>query len=88
MEYARLGESSRRCRYQMDMIGHTVAADSRKIGVHSGPDVGVQPWVAVFCAEYGVKDNFARNRALSAGLCVCIVLGRCPRLIGRPRRWR
>lgn len=46
------------------MIGHTadtegfrtrVAADGREIGVHSRPDVGVQPWVAVFCAEYDVK---------------------------------
>jgi len=52
----------------MDMIGHTadaegfrvrVAADGRKIGVHSGPDVGVQPWVAVFCAEDDVNDDFA-----------------------------
>jgi len=52
----------------MDMIGHTadakdfrarVAADGRKIGVHSGPDIGVQPWVAVFCAENDVNDDFA-----------------------------
>lgn len=50
------------------MIGHTadtegfrtrVAADGREIGVHSRPDVGVQPWVAVFCAEYDVKDDLA-----------------------------
>ena len=39
------------------MIGHTadaerfrarVAADARKISVHSGTNVGVQPWVLVF----------------------------------------
>ena len=50
------------------MIGHTadtegfrtrVATDGREIGVHSRPDVGVQPWVAVFCAEYDVKDDLA-----------------------------
>jgi hypothetical protein len=83
----------------MDMIGHTadaegfrarVAADGRRIGVHSGPDVGVQPWVAVFCAEDNVNDDFAKrlrqggtiaeegfwmNRAFSAGLCARIVPG-------------
>ena len=54
----------------MDMIGHTadpegfrarVAADGRKIGMHSRPDVGVQPWVAVFCAEDCVNDDFAKR---------------------------
>jgi hypothetical protein len=47
----------------MDMIGHTaaaeclrarVAADGRK---HSGPDIGTQPWVAIFCAEDDVNDD-------------------------------
>jgi hypothetical protein len=84
----RLGESSRQRRYQMDMIGH--AAD---IGVHSGPDVGVRPRVAVFCAEYNMNDDFAKrlrpggtiadkgswmNRAFSAGLCACVVPGALP----------
>jgi hypothetical protein len=54
----------------MHMIGHTadakdfracVAADGRKIGVYSGTDVGDQPWVAVFCAEDKVSDDFAKR---------------------------
>jgi hypothetical protein len=52
------------------MIGHTadaegfrvrVPADGREIGVHSWPDVGVQPWVAVFRAEYDVNDDLAKR---------------------------
>ena len=101
-EHVRLGESSRQRRYQMDMISHAadtegfrarVAANGRKIGVHSGPDVGVQPRVAVFCAEYNMNDDFAKrlrhggtiadegswmNRAFSAGLCACVVPGALP----------
>ena len=86
----------------MDMIGRTagaegfrarVAADGRKIGVHSGPDVGAQAWMAVFCAEDDVNDDLAErlrhggtiaeegfwmNRAFSAGSCACVVPGALP----------
>ena len=84
------------------MIGHAAGAkdfcaraaeDGRKIGVHSRPDVCVQPWVAVFCAEDDVNDDLAErlrhggtiaeegfwmNRAFSAGSCACVVPGALP----------
>jgi hypothetical protein len=97
-----LGESSRQCSYQMDMIGHTadaknvrasLPANSRHVGVHPGPNCGVQPWVALFCAEDDVDNDLAKrlrhggsiaeealrmNRAFSADLCVYIVPGALP----------
>ena len=87
------------------MIGHTadavgfrdcIAADGCKIGVHARSHVGVQPRVAVSCAEDKMKNNFAKrlrhgrtiaeevfrmNRAFSANFCAHLFLGRCPRLL-------
>ena len=51
-EHIRLRESPRQRRYHMNVIGYAsdakdfracVATNGRKIGVHPGPDVGVQP---------------------------------------------
>jgi hypothetical protein len=69
-EHVSLRESSRQRCYQMNMVSHTadtegfrarIPADGRKIGMHPGPDVGVQQWIAVFCAEDNVNDNLTER---------------------------
>ena len=42
-------------------FGTEVAADCSNIGVHAGPHLAVEPWLAVLGAKDDVKDNFTQR---------------------------